>query len=120
MCLRGLGRVGLERGGDVPGQELFDAVDRMFGDRCQDRAQVEGRIEPAQFGCTDEAVERCRSLTAGISSHEEVILPSDGDSPDILPMSVRNLRFTIVGTRSLGGKFAIEIANSAAVGVSCT
>jgi hypothetical protein len=29
-------------------------------------------------------------LAAGISSHEEVILASDGDSPDILPMSVRN------------------------------
>ena len=44
----------------------------------------------------------------------------DSDSPDILPMSVMNLRFTIVGTRSLGGKFAIEIANSEAVGMSST
>ena len=59
-------------------------------------------------------------MATGVGAHEQVVFAADGDSPDILPMSVRNLRFTIVGTRSLDGKFAIEIANSAAVGVSST
>jgi hypothetical protein len=35
-----------------------------------DGPQIEGRIEAAQLGCTDEAVERCRSLSTGISFHE--------------------------------------------------
>ena len=74
MGLGGLRRVSLERGGDVPGQEFFDAVDRMLGDRCQDRAQVEGRIESVQLGCSDKAIKRRGTLAAGISSHEEVIL----------------------------------------------
>jgi ABC-type lipoprotein release transport system permease subunit len=55
----------VERGGDVPGQEFFDAVDRMFSDRCQDRSQVEGRIESVRLGCSDERVERCSSLALG-------------------------------------------------------
>ena len=80
MGLSGLGRMGLERGGDVPGQEFFDSVDWMLGDRCQDRAQVEGGIEAVQLGCSDKAIERCSALAAGISSHEEVILASDGNS----------------------------------------
>ncbi len=40
-----------------------------------------------------------------------------GDSPDILPMSVSNWRFTIVGIHFTGGRFTIEIANDAAQGV---
>ena len=90
MGLGGLRRVSLERGGDVPGQEFFDSVDWVLGDRCQDRAQIEGGIEAVQLGCSDERVERCSALAAGISSHEEVILASDGDSTDILPISVKN------------------------------
>jgi len=90
VSLSSLGRVGPERGGEVPRQELFDTVDWMFGDRLQHRAQVEDRIEAVQLCCADEGVERCGSLATGISSHEEVILPSDCDSTDILPISVKN------------------------------
>ena len=72
--LSGLGRFGLEGGGDVPGQQFLDAVDRMFGDRRQNGTQIERRIEPVQRGCSDGVVERCGSLAAGISAHEEVIL----------------------------------------------
>ena len=68
MCLSGLGSVGFERGGDVPGQEFFDAVDWMLGDACQDRAQVERRIESIQLGCSDERVKRRSPLTAGITA----------------------------------------------------
>ena len=44
------------------------AVDRMLGDHCQDCAQVEGRIEFIQLGCSDEAVQRCSTLAAGITA----------------------------------------------------
>ena len=41
----------------------------LLGDRRQKCTQVEGRIDPVQLGCADEAVERCRSLAAGIGTH---------------------------------------------------
>jgi hypothetical protein len=47
-------------------------------------------IEAVQLGGADEAVERRGTMAAGVGAHEEVIFASDGDSPDILPMSVRN------------------------------
>jgi len=75
VCLSGLGRVGLDLGGDVPRQQFLDAVDWMPGDRRQNCAQIERRIESIQLGCPDEAVEQCCSLAAGVSSHEKVILP---------------------------------------------
>ena len=64
MCLGCLSSVGFERGSDVPGQELFDAVDRVFGDRRQYRTQIEGRIEAVELGCSDKAIERCSTLAA--------------------------------------------------------
>ena len=90
MSLSSLGRVGPERGSDFPGQELFDAVDWMFGDGCQDRAQIKRRIDSVQLGSADKRIERCGPLPAGVGSHEEVILPADCDSTDILPISVKN------------------------------
>ena len=40
----------MERGGDVPGQEFFDAADWMLSDRCLDSAQVEVRVPSAFNG----------------------------------------------------------------------
>ena len=60
----------MKRRGDVPGQKFFDAVDWMLGDRCQDRAQIELRIEAVQFGCSDEAVHGGSTLSAAIGAGE--------------------------------------------------
>ena len=92
----------------------------MVGDLGQDGAEIESGVEAIQFCRSDQAVHGGGTLSAAVGTSKQVVLASKSDSPDILPMSVRNLRFTIVGTRSLGGKFAIEKANSAAVGVSST
>ena len=62
MGLSGLGGIDLTRVDDVPGQQFLDAVDGMFWKRREDGPQVEGWIEPAELGCTDEAVERCGAL----------------------------------------------------------
>jgi hypothetical protein len=56
------GGVGLERGGNVPGQQLHDLVDRMFCDRRQNCAQIEHQIEAVKLGRSNEGVERCGSL----------------------------------------------------------
>jgi len=92
----------------------------MVGDLGEHCPQIEFRVEAVELSRADEAVECGRTFATGVRACEEVVLSTKRDSPDILPMSVRNLRFTIVGTRSLGGKFAIEISNSEAVGVSST
>src|SRR5579863_8173160 len=69
----------------------------MVGDRCQNRAQIERRIEPIQLGCSDEAVERCSSLVAGVSSHEKVILPSNRNGTQrSLGSAIIDLQQTIV------------------------
>lgn len=49
MGLSGLGGVGLEGGGKLPGQEFVDAADRVVGDLRQDRAEIELRIESVQL-----------------------------------------------------------------------
>ena len=86
----------------------------MVGDARQNGAKVERRVQSAELGRADECVEGCGTFSAGIGAEEQVILPSDRDSPDILPMSVRNWRFTILGIRFTGEKFVIEIASNAA------
>jgi len=92
----------------------------VLADASQHAAQVGFWIETVQPRRSYQTIEDGGTASSGIRTGEEVVSATDRDSPDILPMSVRNLRFTIVGTRSLGGKFAIEIANSEAVGVSST
>jgi len=37
--------------GEVPGQQLGDAVDRVIGNPLQDLAQIEFRIKSVELGC---------------------------------------------------------------------
>jgi hypothetical protein len=45
VCLSGLGRVGLKRGSEVPGQEFLYAADGMVGDLGQRGAEIELWVE---------------------------------------------------------------------------
>jgi hypothetical protein len=45
------------------------------------------------------------------------VVSANCDFTDILPISVKNWKFTIAGIRFMGVRYAIEIANNAAVGV---
>jgi hypothetical protein len=80
----------LKCGSDVPGQKFTDTIDRMVRDACQDHAEVKRGIESAELGCANEGVERSCALAAGIGTKKQVILSSNRDYPDILPMSARN------------------------------
>ena len=42
-----------EISGQIPGQQLVDAVDRMIGNPSQDLAQIEFRIESVELGCSE-------------------------------------------------------------------
>ena len=56
------GKVGLSEDGDIPGQELLDAVDGVVGDLSEDSTEIERRIESVEFGRADQAVEGCGAL----------------------------------------------------------
>ena len=60
------GEIRWKLGGQVPGQELVDAADRMIGDALQDMAQIELRIEIVEFGRTEQAVDGRCALAASI------------------------------------------------------
>src|SRR3954451_9483425 len=54
----------------------------MVGDARQGSAEVKRWIDSAEFGCTNEGVERGGALTARIGTKEQVILPSDRDGAE--------------------------------------
>ena len=62
--LSGLGRVGLQRGREVPGQELLYAADWVVGNLGQHGAEVEFRVEAVQFCRSDEAIDGGGPLAA--------------------------------------------------------
>jgi hypothetical protein len=49
VCLGGLGGLGLERQGKIPGQEFLDAADGMISDLGQYAAEIELRVEAVQL-----------------------------------------------------------------------
>ena len=57
-------RGGLERVGQVPGQQLANAVDGVIGDLAEHGAQVEFRIEAVELGRADQRVDGGGALAA--------------------------------------------------------
>jgi hypothetical protein len=87
-------------------------------------ADAGGHVAQVSFGV--QAVYPCRSyqaiedggaLAARVRAGEQIITATKSDFTDILPISVKNWKFTIAGIRFMGVRYAIEIANNAAVGV---
>ena len=67
----------------------------MLGDRCPDRAQLGGRIESVQPGCSDERVDRSGAPGAGVGSHEEIIPAAYRDEAFIVSLSSTLRQLTI-------------------------
>ena len=55
---------------DIPGQQLFNTIDRVIGNTSKHLAQIRFRVQSAEFGCADQAVESGSALAAGIGSSE--------------------------------------------------
>jgi hypothetical protein len=71
--------MGWQCGGQVPGQEFMDAVDRMIGDALKDVAQVEFRVAPVELRCTEQAVDGRSTLSTSIRSSEEVVFATQSN-----------------------------------------
>src|SRR5208283_3488 len=73
------GGVGRARRGDVPGQQVRDAVHGVIGDARQDLAQVRFRIESVEFRRADQTVDGGGALAARVGAGEQVVLPAQRD-----------------------------------------
>jgi hypothetical protein len=62
-----------DSGGEIPGQEFVDPVDRMFSDAREDLAQVGFWVQAIEFGGADQAIERSGTFTASVRASEQVI-----------------------------------------------
>jgi len=54
----------------VPGQQVFDAVDRMIGNPLQNVMQIPLRINVIEFATFDKGIDDRRALTTGVGSEE--------------------------------------------------
>ena len=65
---------------DVPGQQIFDALDRVIGDDGEDVAQVKLWIDTVQFCRADQRIHRCSAFAARIGAGEEIVLSTERDT----------------------------------------
>jgi hypothetical protein len=86
----GLGSLGLAALCQIPWQQIGDAADGVLGDAGEHGSEIVLRVDSVELGRTDERVDGSGALAAGVGSGEKIVLAAQGDSPDILPMSVRN------------------------------
>ena len=56
------------RDGDVPGQELCDAVDWMISDVGEDVSEVVLRVDPVELGCSEQRVDRGGAFSSGVGA----------------------------------------------------
>ena len=62
----------------------------MLADASEHIAQVGFGVEAVQARCSDQSIEDGRASASGVGPGEQIVATADGDSPDILPISVMN------------------------------
>ncbi len=102
------------------GGEFGQGLDGAVSEAGQDVGEVFANRHAQPAATFDGAEDGGDFRSCFLTAQVEPVSAAQGNFPDILPMSGRNLRFTIVGTRSMGGRFAIVIANNVAPGVLST
>ena len=60
------------RDGDLPGQELCDAVDWMVSDVGEDVSEVVLRVDPVELGCSEQRVDRGGVFSSWVRACEVV------------------------------------------------
>jgi hypothetical protein len=68
---------------DVPGEQVGDAIDGVIGDAGEHVAEPGFRVEAVELGGFDQGVEGRSAITAGVGAGEEVVLPAEGQRPDL-------------------------------------
>jgi hypothetical protein len=71
-----------DAGGPAPAEEFVDAVDGMRGDAGEHVAQPGERVDAVQLAGLDQTIDGGGTLSAGVRSREQPILPAEGDAAD--------------------------------------
>jgi hypothetical protein len=62
----------------------------VVGDAFEDVLEIYLWVEPVELGRAEQRVDGCCAFTTGVRAGEEEVFASEGDSTDILPISVKN------------------------------
>jgi hypothetical protein len=62
----------------------------MLADASEHIAQVGFGVEAVQPRCSYQSIEDGRAPSSGVRTSEQIVTTADGDSTDILPISVKN------------------------------
>src|SRR5512147_1391906 len=68
---------------DVPGEQVADAIDGVAGDAGEHVAEVGFGIEAVELGGLDQGIEGSGAITAGVGPGKKVVLPAEGQRPDL-------------------------------------
>src|SRR5512142_1686586 len=68
---------------DVPGGQVADAIDGVAGDAGEHVAEVGFGIEAVELGGLDQGIEGSGAITAGVGPGKKVVLPAEGQRPDL-------------------------------------
>src|SRR5512144_3145923 len=68
---------------DVPGEQVADAIDGVGGDAGEHVAEVGFGIEAVVLGGWDQGIEGSGAITAGVGPGKKVVLPAEGQRPDL-------------------------------------
>ena len=58
---------------------MRDLIDGVFWDLSEDSTKIESRIKVVEFGGADQTLEGCGALSAGVGSHEKIVLSPQHD-----------------------------------------
>jgi hypothetical protein len=73
----------------MPGEQLVESSDLVVGDAAQNVGEPGLRIDAIQLGAFDQGIGDGGRFAAALGADEEVVFPSEGQFPFILPMSGR-------------------------------
>jgi len=96
------------------GGKFRDSLKGRVGKPRQDVGEVIAHWDFEATAAFDHGDDGGHARSGRFASDVDPVASAESNSPDILPMSAMNWRFTIGGIRFTGGRFAIEIASAAA------
>ena len=101
-------------GGPSGRSKVCDALNGRVGKPGQRVGEVIAHRDFEATAAFDHGDDGGHARSGRFASDVDPVASAESNSPDILPMSAMNWRFTIGGIRFTGGRFAIEIASAAA------
>src|SRR5947209_6335857 len=97
-------------------QKLGDSIDGMAGNAAEDIFKPSEWINSSTLAGSDKAAQHGSRSTADIAAEKQPVAAADCDRASILPISVRKLMSTIVGTPLYGRRLRVQHSEQRASG----